>query len=194
VTGKLLSGLAASAILVGAYLMALNLASSTRLSAEERAEAADDGGPQIVLREVEMIEAGPGGRFYRLISDDATYSFRWGQVFASGVTLSLKQQEGDVVVTASTASWNMSEGRIELAEGASAGNGLGWTASAPIASIDLKSEVISAEEARLAGPGITVMGSNLRWRWHDGTMSLDSPRSRILPDRVSPPDKAGVRP
>jgi hypothetical protein len=188
VTGKLLSGLAASAILVGAYLMALNLASSTHFPAEGRA-AADDGGPQIVLREFEMVEAGPGERFYRLASDDATYSFRSGQVFASGVTLSLKQQGGDVVVTASLASWNMSEGRIELAEGASAGNGLGWTASAPTASIDLKEEVISAEKANLAGPGITVMGSNLRWHWHDGTVALDSPISRILPDRVSSPER-----
>ncbi len=190
-TGKLLSGLAASVILVGAYLMALNLASSTLLSGEGHAAAADDGGPQIVLREVEMVEAGPGGRFYRLVSEDATYSFRSGQVLASGVTLSLKQQGGDVVVKASIASWNMSEGRIELAEGASAGNGLGWTASAPIASIDLKSKVISAEEANLDGPGITVIGSNLRWRWHDGTVALDSPRSRILPDRVSPPESEG---
>jgi hypothetical protein len=190
VTGKLLSGLAASAILAGVYLMALNLASSPRLPAVVRAEA-DDAGPQIVLREVEMVEAGPGGRFYRLVSDDATYSFRSGQVFASGVTLSLRQQGGDVVVTASIASWNMSEGRIELAEGASAGNGLGWTASAPMASIDLKSEVISAEEASLAGPGITVTGRNLRWRWHDGTVALDSPRSRILPDRVLSPERQG---
>jgi hypothetical protein len=190
VTGKLLSGLLASAILVGAYLMALNLAKSTRLPAVGRA-AADGGGPQIVLRGVKMVETGPDGRFYRLVSDDATYSFRSGQVFASDVTLSLKQQGGDVVVTASIAAWNMSEGRIELAEGAKAGNDLGWTASAPVASVDLKAEVISAEEASLAGPGITVMGRNLRWRWNDGTVELDSPKSRILPDRVSLPERQG---
>jgi hypothetical protein len=191
VTGKLLSGLAASAILAVACLIGLNLASSTRFPAEERSAAADDGSPQIVLREVEMVEAGPGGWFYRLVSEDATYSIRSGKVLASGVTLSLRQQGGDVTVRASLAFWNMGDGRIELAEGASAGNGQGWTASAPNASIDLRSEVISAEEANLAGPGITVEGSNLRWRWHDGTIALDSPRSRILPDRVSPPDRQG---
>lgn len=188
-TGKLLSGLTASAILVGVYLLALNLATGVRLPTEGRSLATDDKGPHIILREVEMVEARPEGSVYRLVSDDATYWFQSGQVFASGVTLSLKQQGGDVVVTASIASWNMSEGRVELADGASAGNDLGWTASAPIASIDLKSEVISAEEASLAGPGITVKGSNLRWRWQDGTVVLDSPRSRIVPDRVSPPGR-----
>lgn len=188
-TGRPMAGPAVCAILAGALLLALNLPACTRVSTEERSSATDDSGPHVVLQEVDMIEARPEGSVYRLVSDTATYWFETGQVSASGVTVSLKQKGEDVVVTASIASWNMSEGRIELAEGASAGNGRGWTASAPVASIDLISEVISAEEATLAGPGITVRGSNLRWRWQDGTVALDSPRSRIVPDRISPPGR-----
>ena len=58
---------------------------------------------------------------------------------------------------------------VDLAEGADVENGTGWTATAPRASIDLKSEVIMAEEASLAGPGFTVEGRNLRWWWEDSS-------------------------
>lgn len=189
-TGKLLSGLAAAALLAGACLLAPDQSKGTHSSPGERGDTGG-GGPQIVLRGVEMIESHREGQVYRLVSDSAFYSVRSRQAFASDVTLVLKKTGGDVMVAAPVASWDMNEGRIDLGEGASAENGLGWTATAPRASVDLKSEVITAEEASLTGPGMSVVGSNLRWRWQDGTVALDSPRSTILPGKVLAPGRQG---
>ena len=190
-TGKLLSALAVAAMFAGAYLLALDLSRRTLLSPGGSGRAAGGDGPQIILRGVEMIEERREGTVYRLVSDDASYSFLAGRVVASVVTLALREREGTIVVTAPVASWNLNEGRIDLPEGASARNARGWTASAPRASIDLKAEVITAGEAGLSGPGVTVAGSNLRWRWHEGTMELDSPRSRIFPRGEPGPGRQG---
>jgi len=191
VKGKLLSFLGVVAVLAGAYLLALDLARSLRLPPGGDGGTADIGGPKIVLRGVEMIEVHREGPVYRLRSDDASYSVMSARVVASGVTLTLKEREGDIVVTAPAAAWNMNEGRVGLDEGASARNDRGWTASAPRAIVDLRSEVIAAEEASLAAPGVTVTGSNLRWRWREGTMALDSPRSRVIPRNLPAPGKRG---
>ena len=188
-TGKLLSFLGVVVVLAGAYLVALDLARSMRLSPGGDGGTADIGGPKIVLRGVEMIEAREEGPVYRLRSDDASYSAMSALVVASGVTLTLSERMGDIVVTAPAASWNMNEGRVDLGEGATARNDRGWTASSPRAIIDLRSEEIAAEEASLAAPGVTVTGSNLRWRWREGTMALDSPRSRIIPRTMPAPGK-----
>ena len=190
-TGKLLSFLGVVAVLAGAYLLALDIARSLRFPPGGDGGTADIGGPKIVLRGVEMVEARGEGPVYRLRSDDASYSATSAHMVASGVTLTLPEREGDIVVTALTASWDMNAGRVDLDEGASARNGRGWTASAPRAIIDLRSEVIAAEEASLAAPGVTVTGSNLRWRWREGTVALDSPRSRINPRNVPAPGKRG---
>lgn len=190
-TGKLLSFLGVVAVLAGAYLLALDLARSLRIPAPGGEDPADIGGPKIVLRGVEMTEARGEGPVYRLRSDDASYSAAAARMVASGVALTLPEREGEIVVTALSASWDMNEGRVDLAEGASARNGRGWTASAPRAIIDLRSEVIAAEEASLAAPGVNVEGTNLRWRWREGTVALDSPRSRIIPRNVPAPGKRG---
>ncbi len=110
---------------------------------------------------------------------------------ASGVTLALSEPEGNIVVTAPVASWSMNEGRIDLADGASARNDAGWTATARRARVDLQSAVISADAASLTGPGVTVEGNNLRWSWDEGTITLESPKSTILPRDVTAPGKKG---
>jgi hypothetical protein len=191
VKGKLLWFLGVFAVLAGVYLLALDLARSFRLPPAGDGGTADIGGPKIVLRGVEMIEVHREGPVYRLRSDDASYSAMSARVVASGVTLTLAERGGAVVVTAPVASWNMNEGRVGLDEGVSARNDTGWAASAPRAIIDLRSGVISAGEAGLAAPGVTVTGSNLRWRWREGTMALDSPRSRIIPENMPALGKRG---
>ena len=188
---RLLSGVAVVLLFAGAYLVALNVAREARRTAPGDSKAADAVGPQIVLRGVEMVEMRREGQVYRLVSDEAFYSVRSGYAHASNVTLVLKEGKGDVVVTAPEASWDMNEGWIEFAKGASAKDGMGWTAVSPSAGVDLNAEVITAEDARFEGPGLTVTGTNLRWRWQDGTMALDSPRSRILPGRVRAPERRG---
>jgi hypothetical protein len=191
VKGKLLWFLGVVAVLAGVYLLALDLARSFRLPPAGDGGTADIGGPKIVLRGVEMIEVHREGPVYRLRSDDASYSAMSARVVASGVTLTLSERGGDIVVTAPVASWNMNEGRVGLDEGVSARNDTGWAASTPRAIIDLRSGVISAEEAGLTAPGVTVTGSNLRWRWREGTMALDSPKSRIIPENMPALGKRG---
>lgn len=189
-TGKLVSGFVAAVVLAGAYLLALDLAKSTRLASGSRGKEGG-AGPQVVLRGVEMAEARRGGKVYRFVSDEASYSVLAERVSASGVTLALPERDGTIVVTAPVATWNMDEGRIDLAQGAFARNGGGWTVSAPGAHIDLKSEEITAGEAVLTGPGVTVTGRNLRWRWHAGAVDLDFPRSTVHPGRIRAPERKG---
>jgi hypothetical protein len=192
VTGRLLSAVAVLLLFAGAYVVALNMTGEGRFSGpKDSSQDAGAGGPQIVLRGVEMVEMRREGQVYRLLSDNASYSIRVGHASASNVTLVLKEREGDVVVTAPVASWDMDEGRIDLPRGASARDGSGWSAVFPGAVVDLDAEVITAEDARFEGPGLTVAGRNLRWRWQDGTVALDSPRSSILPVRVRAPERKG---
>jgi hypothetical protein len=189
--GKLLSFLAVFAAIAGAYMLALGLARNLRLSPAGDGGPADLGGPKIVLRGVEMIEVRAEGPVHRLRSDEASYSALSASVAAKGVTLTLAERKGDIVVTAPAASWDMNEGRVDLDEGASARNDRGWAASAPRAVIDLRSGLISADEAGLEAPGVKVAGKNLRWRWRDGAMELDSPRSTIIPRDLRAPGKRG---
>jgi hypothetical protein len=191
-TRKLLSWLAAAALLAGVCLLLLDLSTGTSSSTKESG-AAGDSGLQIVLRGVVLVEARRERQVYRVVSDNASYSVWSGQATASNVTLVLKEREGDVTVTAPVASWDMKEDRIDLAMGASAANGAGWTAISPKARVDLKSEVITAEEASLSGPGLAVVGNNLRWRWKEGKVELDSPRSNIHPGRDLVPGRQGGR-
>ena len=188
--GKQLWGLAGVAFLAGAYLLVQNVSESPSPLPEGRIDG-NGGGAKIILRTVELIEVHPEGQVYRLASDNASYSILLGRVVASGVTLSLRERGEDVVASAPSASWDLNNGRIDLAKGVDVENGAGWTADAPRAIVDLKSEVITAEEARLAGPGLTVEGKNLRWRWQDRTVALDSPRSSVLPGRVLAPGREG---
>ena len=189
--GRLLSAVAVVLLFAGAYLVALNVAREARLTAPGKSKTGDVTGPQIVLRGVAMVEMRREGQVYRLFSDNASYSVRSGYALASNVTLVLKERGGDVVVTAPEATWDMNEGWIDLAKGASAKDRAGWSAVSPSASINLNTEVITAADAHFEGPGLTVSGSNLRWRWQDGTVALESPRSRILPGRVRVPERRG---
>jgi len=189
-TGRILSWLATAALLAGAGLLAL--AMSTVTGSTGNGSVNPDGeGPQIILRGVEMTEARHGGQVYRLVSDSASYAVRSGQALASDVTLVLREKEGNVVVTAPVASWNMNEDRIDLPMGATAKGEAGWTAASPRASVDLRSEVISAEEASLSGPGLMVEGNALRWRWRDGKVELLAPKSNIQPDRNPVTERKG---
>jgi hypothetical protein len=189
-TRKLFPWLAAAVLLVWAFLLVLDMSTSTSSSAKGSGDAGGSG-PQIVLRGVEMVEARRERQAYRLVSDNASYSVWSGQATASDVTLVLKEREGEIVVTAPVAFWDMKEQRIDLAMGASAANGEGWTAIFPRARVDLKSDVITAEEASLWGPGLTVVGDKLRWRWQEGKVELDSPRSSIDPGRDPAPGRQG---
>lgn len=190
-TKKLLIAAGVAALLAGGYLAALDTAKTVSLFSDREASARGAMGPQIVLQGVEMLEIRGEEAMYRLDSDTASYSVADGRISASGVTLTFRERSGDIVVRASAAAWRMEAGRIDLDEVVSVANKTGWTASAPSATVDLRSQVIVAQEAKLSAPGLTVAGNNLQWRWSEGRMTLDSPKSSVLPRLVSPPVRQG---
>jgi hypothetical protein len=133
-----------------------------------------------------MVEMRRGAEVYRLASDEVRYSILPGRMTAHRVTLTLPGKMGNVVLTAPLAEWNLRGGRVDFREGGTAENSAGWFASVPEANVDLEAGVIAAGKASLAGPGFAMKGSNLRWRWREGTLMLESPESRISPGTITP--------
>jgi hypothetical protein len=142
-------------------------------------------GPELILREVDVRELGKEGPQYRLTSDRASYLVLARKLSADGVTLFLQETSEGMVVRAPKAFWEMDAGRILLAEGGAAENGAGWSAVVDEASISLPDRLMTAEgNARLSGPGLSVTGDHLAWRWREGKLSLENPRSRVDPSRT----------
>jgi len=136
--------------------------------------------PEVILRNVVIREVWKEGAQYRLSSEQATYLLLAGRLSATGVTLELPGAAGEVVVRAPKASWNMQNGQIFLPEGGSAENGAGWSAAVDTASLSLPERILTATgKARFSGPGLSVVGDNLVWRWREGKVGLDLPKTRI---------------
>ncbi|MBF8258005.1 MAG: hypothetical protein HW377_379 [Actinobacteria bacterium] len=141
--------------------------------------------PEIVLQGVDLVEIRKGEAPNRLLSEHATYHVFAGDLSASGVTIRLPGRQGDVVLRTPEAHWDLRAGRIALPVGGTAENGGGWSATVVSAKINLRERILTAHgEARLAGPGLTIEGDNLVWRWRDGKMELERPKTRVLPARA----------
>ena len=181
---KLSAAAAAAALLAGIYLFALDAANRTLLLAGKEPDAVEEAGPEIVLYDVAMREVREGGGDWRLTSGRATYSVLDKRLLAVETTLTLPEPSGGVLVRASRAAWDMDSGRIDLPEGGSASNRAGWSASVPSARLDLRERVMTARGATLSGPGLSVSGANLVWRWKEGKVSLDSPKTFVTPGKV----------
>lgn len=179
------------ACLAGLYLMAMSAAKSTILLARSGPAAGEPREPEIVLRDVEVREIREDGRSYRLSSDNASYSVLSKRLYAETVTLTLREGPERTVVHAPRARWSMEEGRMDLPEGGSAENGAGWTAAVPEARIDLRGQVMTAPSASLSVPGVRVAGTNLVWRWQEGKVEIDAPKSQVLPDAVGAAGRPG---
>ena len=144
-------------------------------------------GPEIVLHNVEMREIRGGEAPYRVISERATYRVLSETVSATGVTLLLQGRRGETVVRAPEARWDMRTGWIVLPSGGSAEDRAGWSASVDSARLSLVERVMTATgKATLSGPGLAVAGDNLVWRWREGKVELDRPKTRVLPARAFP--------
>jgi hypothetical protein len=141
--------------------------------------------PEVILRDVAMREIRKEGVQYRLVSEQADYLILTGRFSASGVTLELPGAAGDVVVRAPKASWNMATGHIFLPEGGSARTDAGWSAVLAATDLSLPDQLLTAAGmARLSGPGLSVVGDNLVWRWREGKVALELPKTRIEPKRT----------
>ncbi|HEY7585180.1 MAG TPA: hypothetical protein VH866_01580 [Candidatus Deferrimicrobiaceae bacterium] len=141
--------------------------------------------PEVILRDVVMREIRKEGAQYRLVSDQAAYLLQTGRVAASGVTLEMSGAAGNPVVRAPKASWDMQTGQIILPEGGSARTGEGWSASVPAAILSLPEQTMTARgKAVLSGPDLSIAGDNLVWRWRDGKIALEAPKTRLVPNRT----------
>ncbi len=86
----------------------------------------------------------------------------------------------------------MDEGRLLLSGGAVARAPGPWEGTTASADVDIRGRVMSASgPAEVRGPGLTVTGRNLSWRWGEGIVSLDAPKSRIEPARLRAMRKEG---
>ncbi|MBI5341926.1 MAG: hypothetical protein HZB63_01120 [Deltaproteobacteria bacterium] len=182
----LLSLAALLAVLAGAaFLSGIPRTSERAPGAEGISGGELSPGPQIVLRNVEMREVRKGEAAYRLLSDVVTYRVLSEDLSAAGVTLLLPGQRGEVVVRAPEARWDMRTGRIVLPSGGSAEDRGGWIASVAFARLSLPERTFTAPgDANLSGPGLAVAGDNLVWRWREGKVELERPKTRVLPARA----------
>jgi hypothetical protein len=143
---------------------------------------AGEAGPELTISGMEMTEVRPAGVRYRLSADRATYAIAGKTVKATGVTFALREQAGDIRVTAPAATWNVEAQRAAFPEGCDADYPGGYSARVPAAAIDLRDRVLTATGPSVfAGPGFSVKGDDFVWRWREGKADLKQPKSVIAP-------------
>jgi hypothetical protein len=147
---------------------------------------------EVRMGPVDMREFHDDGTWNRLEAGEAVYSYGRKTVEGTDVSVSLgtgKGLEGSVI-RAVRAFWDFDGKSIELPEGGRADRKGGWTGELAPATLDLDTRTLRVPGAvSLSGPGLSVVGGNLEWRWPDGKITMDSPVSRIIP--ASLPGKRG---
>ncbi|NJD62873.1 MAG: hypothetical protein FIA93_09160 [Deltaproteobacteria bacterium] len=141
--------------------------------------------PEVVFQGMEMREIRGEGAQYRMVADRAAYRFLTGGISAAGVTLEIPGAAGNVTVRAPMATWDTRTGQVLLPEGGAAENGTGWSAAVASARLSLPDrQMTAAGAARLSGPGLSVAGSDLVWKWREGKVALQQPKTRLEPART----------
>jgi hypothetical protein len=139
-------------------------------------------GPELTIAGMEMTEVRAAGIRYRLLAERATYALEGKTVKASGVTFSLREKAGDIRVTAPAATWDVEAQHAAFPGGCNAEYPGGYAAALPAAGLDLRERVMTAAGPSVfSGPGFTVTGADLVWRWRDGKADLKNPKSVIAP-------------
>jgi hypothetical protein len=136
------------------------------------------------LSPVDLREFHDDGGWNRLEAEEAVYSYGRRTVTGTGVAVSLGEGKarGGSVIRAARAFWDFNEKSIELPEGGRAEREGGWRGELAPARLDLETRILRVPGAvTLSGPGLSVVGGNLEWRWPDGKIRMDSPVSRIAP-------------
>lgn len=181
-TRGIVLGIVAVLLLAGTYWVALQAAVRTKEASDNGDIAAEFREPEILLSGVNVREIRNDGRTDRVLARRASYRLLSGNLLAEQVQFTVEDGNGSVEVEAPRMFWDMQAGRVDLPQGGSARNGSGWSARLPDARIDLPGRMLTATRATLTLPGIRVDGSELVWRWKNGTVELASPQSRLLPD------------
>jgi hypothetical protein len=148
--------------------------------------ATDEGPPELVLRDFDMKEVRASGVRYVLAAGRATYAFNGKTVTGSDVRLAFRDDGAGLRVTAPAVRWDVEKRHASLPDGCRAETADGYTATLPAAELDLSAQILTAGAgSRFAGPGFTVTGSDLVWRWREGKADLKQPKSVIDPGIVA---------
>jgi hypothetical protein len=173
-------------IAIGCLLLSAALSSGCG-GASGRSSAArnGDGAPELVLSGMVLTEVGPSGARYRLAADRSTYSLAGKTVTASGVVFGLRERGGDVRVTAPSVTWDVEGQAAAFPAGCEADYPGGYRAGLQVAELDLRERVLTASgPSTYSGPGFTVDGVDLVWRWREGKAELRQPKSVIVPGGI----------
>lgn len=184
-TLRLLPWAAFAAAVAALSFLAPALEKAAPVPASERKAAALD--LEVRLSPVDLREFHDDGGWNRLEAEKAVYSYGRRTVTGTGVSVSLGEGKvsGGSVVRAPSAFWDFNGRSIDLPEGARAEREDGWGGEFASARIDLDTRTLRVPGAvTLSGPGLSVTGENLEWRWPDGRISMDSPVSRIVPESL----------
>ena len=142
------------------------------------------GGPEIRLGTADVRELHDDGSWNRLDAENAVYGYASRTVSAGGVTVFLGEGApfAGTTVRAPRAAWDLDGKTIALPEGCRAERKDGWMGELSMATLDLAGSVLQVPgPARIEGPGVSVQGKNLAWKWVEGKITLESTRSRLSP-------------
>jgi len=149
-------------------------------------------GPEIRLGPVDVRELHDDGSWNRLDADGAVYAYASRVVSAWGVTVYLGEGSpfAGATVRAARAAWDLDGKTIGLPEGCRAERKGGWAGELSAATLDLAGSILRVPgPARIDGPGVSVQGKNLAWKWVEGRITMESTTSRLSP--VKGPDRKG---
>ena len=152
--------------------------------AAETGPETSGGGPEILLGPVDVRELHDDGSWNRLDADGAAFGYANKTVSAAGVTVFLGEGSpfAGTTVHAPRATWDLDGKTIGLPEGCRAERKDGWTGELSPATLDLAGSVLQVPgPAGIEGPGVSVQGKNLAWKWVEGKITLESTRSRLSP-------------
>lgn len=141
-------------------------------------------GPEIRLGPVVLKELHDDGSWNRLDAEAAVYGYADRTVSARSVTVSMRSgtELSGSTVRAPRAVWDLDGRTIGLPEGCRVVREGGWAGTLSAATLDLAGLILRVPgEARIEGPGVSIDGRNLAWRWEDGKITMNAPRSRIVP-------------
>jgi len=142
------------------------------------------GGSEIRLGPVDVRELHDDGSWNRLDADGAVYGYASRTVSAGGVTVFLGEGSpfAGTTVRAPRAAWDLDGKAIALPEGCQVARKGGWTGDLSAATLDLAGSVLLVPgPARIEGPGVSVQGMNLAWKWVEGKITMESTTSRLTP-------------
>lgn len=142
------------------------------------------GVPEIRLGPVDVRELHDDGSWNRLDADGAVYAYASRTVSAEAVTVLLGEGSpfAGTTVRAPRAAWDLDGMMVGLPDGCRVERKGGWTGELSSATLDLAGSILRVPgPARIDGPGVSVQGKDLAWKWVEGKITMQSTTSRLSP-------------